>query len=139
MARSNNGAKSISTLLMQIALGCLLLISGIWGLQGGGDEAVKSIRHLFNGSAGDIFAVVFSIIELIAGFFLILSLFVPLLASLNTIFLFIVMIVWIVAIVLMDFLGNSGIFNGGAKHFLTWLYNFAYHLLVLAAIIRIKY
>ncbi len=132
-------SKSISTLLMQIALGCLLIISGIWGLQGGGDEAVKAIRHVFDSNIEDVLCIVFSIIELVAGVFLIIRLFVPLGTNLDAILLLIIMIVWIVAIVLMDFLGKSGIFNNGAKHFLTWLYNFAYHLLVLAAIIRIKY
>ncbi len=131
--------KSISTLLMQIALGCLLIISGIWGLQGGGDEAVKAIRHIFDKNIEDILCVVFSVIELIAGVFLILRLFVPLGTNIDAVLLLIIMVVWIVAIVLMDFLGSNGILNGGAKHFLTWLYNFAYHLLVLAAIIRIKY
>lgn len=132
-------SKSISTLLMQIALGCLLIISGIWGLQGGGDEAVKAIRHVFDSNIEDVLCIVFSIIELVAGVFLIIRLFVPLGTNLDAILLLIIMIVWIVAIVLMDFIGSSGILHNGAKHFLNWLYSFAYHLLVLAAIIRIKY
>lgn len=131
--------RTISSLLMQIALGCLLLVSGIWGLQGGGDEAVKAIRHIFGRDIRDIMAIVFSVIELIAGVFLLVRLFVPMGAGLDTVFMLIIMIVWIIAIVLMDFFGSSGILHGGAKHFLNWLYGFAYHLLVLAAIIRIKY
>lgn len=132
-------SRSISYLLMQIALGCLLLISGIWGLQGGGDAAVAAIRHVFGKNFRDIMVIVFSIIELVAGIFLILRLFVPVGTAIDTILMFIILIMWIIAIVLMDFLGSSGILNGGAKHFLTWLYNFAYHLLVLAAIIRIRW
>lgn len=131
--------RSISTLLMQIALGCLLIISGIWGLQGGGDEAVKAIRHIFAGNVRDIMSVVFSVIELIAGVFLLLRLFVSMGTGLDTVLMLIIMIMWVVAIVLMDILGSGGILNGGAKHFLNWLYSFSYHLLVLAAIIRIKY
>ena len=122
-----------------MALGCLLLISGIWGLQGKGDEAVRAIRHIFSGDLKDVMAIVFSVIELIAGVFLLLRLFIPMGTNLDTVLLLIIMAVWIVAIVLMDFLGSNGILNGGVKNFLTWLYDFAYPLLVLAAIIRIKY
>lgn len=132
-------SRTISYVLMQIALGCLLLISGIWGLQGGGDAAVAAIRHVFGKNFRDIMVIVFSIVELVAGIFLLLRLIVPVGTAIDTILMFIILIMWIIAIVLMDFLGSGGILNGGAKHFLTWLYNFAYHLLVLAAIIRIRW
>ena len=125
---------------MQIALGCLFIVSGIWTLQGGrGDEAAIAIRSIFEGNVEDIVLIIFAIIELIAGVFLILRVFVPLATSLDTLLMLIIMITWIVAIVFIDFIGSSGILNGGAGNFLSWLYHFANHLLVLAAIIRIKY
>lgn len=132
--------RSVSSILMQIALGCLFIVSGIWILQGGrGDEAAIAIRSIFDGNVENIVCIIFAVIELVAGVFLIMRLFVPLATSLDTLLMFIIMVTWIVAIVLIDFLGNGGILNGGAKNFLNWLYHFAYHLLVLGAIIRVKY
>ena len=50
-----------------------------------------------------------------------------------------VMIVWIVAIVLMDFLAKGGLLNGfNAKNFLEWLYTFAAHLIILGAMITLN-
>ena len=56
----------------------------------------------------------------------------------GNVLMFIIMIVWIIAIVLIDFVGRGGILNGGARDFLSWLYDFSYHLIVLGAIIYLK-
>lgn len=136
MAKAKN--HSLTKIIIQIALGLMLAIGGIWGLQGGGDFGVKAIRDVFSGDLGKILALAFSVVELLAGLYLILELFIGDLGKLDNILMFIIMIVWIVAIVLFDFIGKRGIFNGGAKNFLEWLWNFASHLIVLGSIIYCK-
>lgn len=129
----------IGRLILEIALGCMLAVAGIWALQGGGDAGVKAVKDIFEGSVEDIFVVVFGIIELLAGILLILRPFIgKAFAKFDDALMLIIMIVWIIAIVLCDFLGHSGLFNGGAKHFLDWLYDFACHMIVLGAIITLR-
>ena len=130
---------SLGRLLLHIAVGVMLAVGGIWGLQGGGDAAIDAIRNIFNGDVAKILVIVFSVIEILAGIFLLLELFIgERFGTLDTILMLIVMIVWIVAIVLSDFLGSNGILNGGANHFLRWLYSFAQHLIILGAMVCIK-
>ncbi len=130
---------SIGRIILQLAVGIMLAVAGIWALQGGGDAASAAIKGIFAGNVKNILVIVFAVIEIISGILLIVGLFVPnSMASFNKILLLIIMIVWIVAIVLIDFLGNSGIFNGGAKNFLSWLYQFANHLIVLGSLIVLQ-
>lgn len=136
MAKAKN--YSLTKVIIQVALGLMLAIGGIWGLQGGGDFGVKALRDVFSGNVENILVIVFSIIELLAGLYLILELFIGDLGKFDNILMLIIMIVWIVAIVLFDFIGKSGIFNGGTKNFLEWLWNFASHLIVLGAILYCK-
>ncbi len=130
---------SIGRIILQLAVGIMLAVAGIWALQGGGDAASAAIKGIFAGNVKNILVIVFAVIEIISGILLIVGLFVPnSMASFNKILLLIIMIVWIVAIVLIDFLGSSGIFNGGAKNFLSWLYQFANHLIVLGSLIVLQ-
>jgi len=75
---------------------------------------------------------------MIAGVFLILRLFVVLATQLDSLLLVIIMIVWIAAIVLMDFIGDDGLFNNFDSGFLPWLNRFARHLLVLGAVLKVR-
>ena len=129
---------SLGRLLLQIAVGAMLTVAGIWALQGGGDEGIAAIRYLIGARDIErILCIVFGIIELIAGVFLILELFIgDKIGSLSKILTLIIIIVWIIAIVLIDFLGNHGLFK--QNNFLNWLYNFAYHLIVLGALIVLQ-
>lgn len=130
---------SIGRLVLQLALGAMLAVAGIWAFQGGGDAASDAIKRIFGGDVGNILRIVFGVIELLAGVFLILELFMgDQFGKLDNILMLIVMIVWIVAIVLMDFVGNGGLFNGGIDNFLKWLYTFAGHLIVLGAMITLN-
>lgn len=130
---------SVGRLILQLALGAMLAVAGIWAFQGGGDAASDAIKSIFGDDVGNILRIVFGVIELLAGVFLILELFMgDQFGKLDNILMLIVMIVWIVAIVLMDFVGNGGLFNGGAKDFLKWLYTFAGHLIVLGAMITLN-
>ena len=136
MGKSSNF--SLGRLLLQIAVGAMLTVAGIWALQGGGDEGIAAIKYLIGARDVErILCIVFGIIELIAGVFLILELFIgDKIGALGKILTLIIIIVWIIAIVLIDFLGNHGLFK--QNNFLNWLYNFAYHLIVLGALLVLQ-
>ena len=136
MGKANNF--SIGRLLLQIAVGAMLTVAGIWALQGGGDEGIAAIKYLIGARDFErILCIVFGIIELIAGVFLILELFIgDKIGSLGKVLTLIIIIVWIIAIILIDFLGNHGLFK--QNNFLNWLYNFAYHLIVLGALLVLQ-
>lgn len=136
MERNN---RSLGTLILQIALGLLFIVSGIWTLQSGnGDEITKAIRSIFNGDIAKIICIVFGIIEIIAGVFLILRLFVFLNTNLDSLLMIIIMICWIIAIVMIDFLGKDGLMNNLNDGFLGYINRFARHLLILGAVIKVK-
>ena len=136
MGKANNF--SLGRLLLQIAVGAMLTVAGIWALQGGGDEGIDAIKYLIGARDFErILCIVFGIIELIAGVFLILELFIgDKIGSVGKILTLIIIIVWIIAIVLIDFLGGNGLFK--QRDFLKWLYNFAYHLIVLGALVMLQ-
>lgn len=128
---------SVGRFILQIALGLFFLVGGIWALTGGGDAASLAIKEIFSDNLRTILMIVFGIIEILCGIFLILELFLTTsLKNLRKILLLIIAIVWIVAIVLIDFFGGHGLFH--TKAFLSWLYQFAGHLIVLGGIIVIN-
>ena len=123
-------------LVLNLAVGAMLAVGGIWALQGGGDFGCKAIKSIFSGDVAKILAIVFGVIELLSGIFIILQLFIgDRMGTFGSILKLIVVIVWAVAIVLADFLGNGGLLNGGMNHFLAWLYDFALHMIVLCALL----
>ena len=123
-------------LVLNLAVGAMLAVGGIWALQGGGDFGCKAIKSIFNGDIAKILAIVFGVVELLSGIFIILQLFIgDRMGTFGSILKLIVVIVWVVAIDLADFLGNGGLLNGGANNFLSWLYAFAMHLIVLCALL----
>ncbi len=131
--------KTIGTWILQIALGILFIVSGIWTLQGGsGDEIAIAIKSIFSSDVSKIVCIIFGIIEIIAGFFLLLRLFLSLNTNLDAVLMIIIMICWIAAIVMIDFLGNDNIFNNLNNGFLSFMKRFARHLLILGAIIKVK-
>lgn len=139
MSKSSNF--SLGKLILQIAIGAMFAVAGIWALQGGGDAGISAIKHIIGSKdIESILCIVFGIIELIAGIFLILQLFIgDKLGTFNNVLMIIIMVVWIIAIVLIDFLGSGSLLNHGAMwNFLSWLYDFAYHLIVLGALIVLQ-
>lgn len=125
--------------VLNIAVGAMLLVGGIWALQGGGDFGCKAIKTVFNGDIARLLAIVFGVIELISGIFIILQLFIgDRMGTFGTILKLVVVIVWVAAIVLADFLGKGGLLNGGINNFLSWLYEFAMHLIILCALLVTK-
>ena len=139
MSKSSNF--SFGRLILQIAIGAMLSVAGIWALQGGGDAGISAIKYLIGArDIESVLCIVFGIIELVAGIFLLLQLFIgDKLGSFNNILMIIIIIVWIIAIVLIDFLGSGSLLkHGPAWNFLSWLYDFAYHLIVLGALVVLQ-
>lgn len=131
--------KTVGTIILQIALGLLFIVSGIWILQGArGDEIATAIYSIVDNDVAKVLCIVFGIIEIIAGTFLLLRLFVYLNTNLDALLMVIIMICWIVAIIVIDFVGSNSLFNNFDRGFLPFLNRFAKHLLVLGAIIKVK-
>lgn len=137
--RTEKTGWTAALLILQIAVGAMLAVGGIWALQGGGDFAARAIKGLVSGNAGDILVIAFGVIELLVGVFMILKIVIgDRFGSFGTVLALIAIVVWIVAIVLSDILGANGILNGGSKNFLEWLYTFAQHLIILGAILAVR-
>ncbi|MCR4741569.1 MAG: hypothetical protein K5866_01685 [Treponema sp.] len=129
----------IGTVFLQLALSLLFIVGGIWTLQSGnGDEISIAIKYIFSGDLARILCIVFGIIEIIAGVFLFLRLFLNIGTLFDSILMIIILISWIAAIIVIDFLGADSLFNNLNSGFLGFLNRFARHLLVLGAIIRVK-
>ena len=136
MVRAN---KSFGNILLQIALGLMFFVNGIWILQGAlNDEIVRAINSILRGDAAKIVKYVFAVIELIVGIFLILRIFVNINTRLDSALMVVIMVCWIIAIVMLDFIGPNGILKCLNRSFLGFLSRFASHLLVLGAIINVK-
>ncbi len=139
---------SLGRLILQLALGLFLAISGIWVLAGfgnwswvsGGDAGAAAIKSIIqNRTLENILVISYGVVELIAGIFLILSLFIgDVFGAFGNVLHIIIMIVWIVAIVLIDFLSSSSGISLLRNSFLKWLYQVATHLIILGALIYLK-
>ncbi len=116
--------------VLNIAVGAMLAVGGIWALQGGGDFGCTAIKSIFRGDLARILVIVFGVIELLSGIFIVLQLFVgDRMGTFGSLLKLIIVIVWAVAIILADFV------HGNFNDFLNWLYNFALHLIVLCALL----
>ena len=127
-----NSGVSVFWTILNIAVGALLAVGGIWALQGGGDFACDALKQIFSGDAKKITVLVFGVVELLSGIFIILQLFIgDRMGKLGSALKLIIVVIWIVAIVLADFL------NGGflSPNILGWIYNLAMHLIVLCALL----
>ena len=125
--------RSFGRLILQIALGVMLAVGGIWALTGAGDFGCKAITSIFSGDVARLLKIVFGVIELLAGIFLVLELFLgDVFGKLDNILMIIIWIVWIVAIIFGD------IIKGDFNPFIEWLYGFASHLIILGAMISLN-
>ena len=73
---AKNSSVSIFWTVLNIAVGALLAVGGIWALQGGGDFAADALRQIFSGDARKLVVLVFGVVELLSGIFIILQLFI---------------------------------------------------------------
>ncbi|MBR7064316.1 MAG: hypothetical protein IKI31_04135 [Treponema sp.] len=112
------GSRSIGHLLLQIALGVFFVVTGIWTLQNGsGNEIATAINKLFSGDMQKMMRLLFGIIEVLAGAFLLLRMFVSFSSSIDTLLMVVVMIAWLVSIVLLDVLNG---FDVSLSSFIRW-------------------
>ena len=71
--RTEKSGWTAALLILQIAVGAMLAVGGIWALQGGGDFAARAIKGLVSGNVENILVIVFGVIELLVGVFMILK------------------------------------------------------------------
>jgi hypothetical protein len=136
--KNENGTGGVALLILQIAVGLMLAIGGIWALLGHGDMAANAVRQIFSGDLGRILFIVFGVVELLVGIFTILKVFSRnSFGFFGSVLKFIALAAWILAVVLADVLGAKGVFNG-AESFLGWLYAFAKDLIVLGALLAVR-
>lgn len=133
---SKNSDLRILSIIANVSVSLMLAVGGIWALQGGGDFGCRAIKSIFSGDLAKILVLVFGGIELLSGIFILLQLFIgDRIGTFSKILKLIVVIVWISAIVVSDFFGSKGLFNGGVSNFLSWLYTLATHLIILVALL----
>lgn len=132
---TNNSNFSFTRLLLQVALGLTLGVSGIYALQGGGDEAARAIKSIFSSDVSSVLVIIFGVMELLAGVFLLLSIFIKNISgTLGTVLMLIITIVWLVAIILCDFLAHNLL----APDFLHWALRLGTHTTMLGALLLLQ-
>lgn len=130
MARSSH--VSLFWTILNLAVGAMLAVGGIWALQGGGDFAAEALKGLLSGDARRIGVIMFGVIELLSGIFIILQLFIgDRTGSLGPLLKLIVVVVWAIAVIIADFLNGHFL----SPNVLSWVYALAMHLIVLAALL----
>ncbi len=130
MASRTRSELSIISVILQLSVGAMLFIGGIWALMNGGDEAAKAVATILK---NNIFVVVFGVIELIAGLFLILKVFIgDRLGSFGTILMIIIAVCWAIGVFCADIIGFS---TGSAASILSSLYRLARDLIILSSIL----
>ena len=103
--RTEKSGWTAALLILQIAVGAMLAVGGIWALQDDGDFAARAIKGLVSGNVENILVIVFGVIELLVGVFMILKIVIgDRFGSFGTVLALIAIVVWIVAIVLSDIL-----------------------------------
>ncbi len=132
---------SVGSVVLQISVALFLLVSGITGLlnSSAGDLApvVAFFDQLFKSSSiSTIVIIVLSVSEIIAGFFLISELFTSDLRVTDMI-LMVFIILWIVNIVLVDFIApiGGGTTFSSVSSVLRYMATLSSHLMVLGALI----
>lgn len=117
-------------IILNLAVGVMLTVGGVWALQGGGDFACDALKKIASGDMRKILGIVFGVIELLSGIFIILQCFMTdKFGKFGYVLKVIICIIWALAIVIADIL------HGNFSNFLSWLYIFASHLIVLAALL----
>jgi len=128
---SRNNGVSIFWIVLNLAVGAMLAIGGIWAITAGnhsGDMASKAIVDQFGSTAG----LVFGVIELISGLFIIIETFIgDRLGKFGYILKIIICVVWAVAIILAYLLPSKL----GDLTKLETIYAFAKDLIVLCALL----
>ena len=132
---------SVGRLFLQIALGTLLIVGGIWAITGDGDfgiTALMNIRNLLKlpDIVYTILKISYGVIELIVGVFVVIEIFAgDILATFGKILKIIIIVIWIASIILAFLLPNSTCFIlQNSKLNLNYFYDLALHLCALGGL-----
>ncbi len=150
MAVSTTTKRTLSQLVLRIALALFLVTTGILTLQldrgflgrlqagFGGNEIATAVHSIFKGDVASLMIMLLGVLVLVAGVFLLIGLFINV-GNFNRIALFFVLAVWVVVIILVDIIGKGGLLSGALEStakILSFLKVFSAHLLVLGAILN---
>lgn len=132
---------SVGRLFLQIALGTLLIVGGIWAITGTGDfgiTALKNIRSLLNlpDLVFTILKISYGVIELIVGVFIVIEIFAgDILATFGKVLKIIIIVIWVASLILAYLLPKSGCFIlQGQRLNLNYFYDLALHLCALGGL-----
>lgn len=124
--------KSISTLFfLQISLALVLISFGILainGYQSSGADILRGVNKMF-GKSNQIFPIIFGIVQLTAGIFLVAELFAPIPEGLFKILHIVICVLWLISIVMSFFLTN--LFE---PDLLKWLASLSPQLVILLSL-----
>ena len=136
--------RTVGLVVLQIALAFFLIVAGVLGLirstAGELGQTIALFDAVFRSQTiTTIIIITLAVAELIAGVFLIVEFFSGEIRLTNVILL-VFMILWIVNIVLIDIIGsiNGNIFTS-TMSVLNYLSQLSRHLMILGAIIAVKY
>ena len=136
--------RTVGLVVLQIALAFFLIVAGVLGLirsiAGELGQTIALLDAVFRSQTiTTIIIITLAVAELIAGVFLIVEFFSGEIRLTNVILL-VFMILWIVNIVLIDIIGsiNGNIFTS-TMSVLNYLSQLSRHLMILGAIIAVKY
>lgn len=134
--KTSSAGRAFGSVVLQLAVGVMLAVAGIWALQGGGDFAVRAVGRIFNGTSRNIAVIAFAVVEVLIGLFTILRVFIgSRFGAFGTALHVIAIIVWGAAIVLSDVIGAGAALRGGVARALEWAYAMAQHLIVFGALL----
>ena len=101
--------KNFGTLyLLQLVLGISLIVFGIMAINGynsAGQEAIRGLNKML-GKSGNLFPIIFGVLQLVAGIVLVAELFVPLPGRLFPTVHIAICIFWLINIILQYILSN---------------------------------
>lgn len=101
--------KSMSTLFfLQISLALVLISYGILAINGynsSGAELLRGVNKMF-GKSNQIFPIIFGLVQLAAGIFIVAELFAPIPGGLFKILHIIICVLWFLGIIMSFFLSN---------------------------------
>jgi hypothetical protein len=129
---------SLGVLLMNIAVALYLFATGIIGVAGrkyawsSGGEIRKAVDAVFDGDIVNILTIVFAVLAIAAGVFILLKLFGVKISSLGLIMI-ILAIAWLVFIILIDIV--DPLRSRAKPDFLPWLATFGCHLMALGGLV----
>jgi fatty acid desaturase len=131
------GTISIGVILMNIAVAAYLFATGIIGIGekrwfSGGGEIRKAVGSLFKGDLANVLVIIFAVLAIAAGVFILLKLFGVGIRMLDLI-LVILAIAWLVFIIMIDII--RPLFGDSKPGFVDWLRDFGAHLMVLSGMI----